>query len=122
LTQLAFGFLQPGVVFMSLADVARGEQGKRLGFDVQSRHSHIDGDPDAFLARAEKIILLRVKHLALGAGLTKALFPAGVAEADPVSRGFGKQFLSRHAGEAFGRGVDVEQLFRVRVEEEQGVP
>jgi len=118
-----FGFAQLRCDGVLVAHVAEGDERQRFGLDVQARDGHVDGDPDALLAGAQKEAVLAVEGDGLLAGAAQVFVAAAAvaAVAEPVRRRRAHDVLARQADQPFRHRVDVHQLFVVWFVQEQAV-
>ncbi len=119
--QGGLGFLDLAQGLVPFADVAGGDQGHGPGTEVQPGHGQVDRDPEAVLRRAQEEALLGVKHLGFEGRLPQPAHAALAAEAEQVGGREAHQLLEGKAGQLLGRGVDVEKLIGLRIEEEEGI-
>ena len=117
--------VQPFFRFLEMGlgeEVAGGDDAQGLGFHVQPGQGQADRDSGAVALMAQEVLLWKWANL----GPLECLAPMG-----PVCVDFGvKHFPQRHAQELFpaeaaqllGHGVDVQDVLRVQIDQEQGIP
>ena len=110
------------VCFLVLAHVSGGDQSQGLGPDVQARDSEVDRHPDPLLQRPHHVAFLGMEDATLARRLEQFLQALVAAEMEQTGYWHAQQVAQRKPAQPLRRRVGIEELVRVRVEQEERIP
>ncbi len=119
--QLGIHALQLAIHFPLLADIAGRHQPQGLRLSVQARDGQVDWNPNFLLHVAEQKSFLGMKHSGLFVGMAESLQTALNLRAEQIDDLQAQQFRARKTAQTLSHGIDVANLLRLRIEQEESV-